>query len=63
MFPCQPHLRFVSGRATNEVINEAKDEMLGVVIPLLEKEFAKIIVEFANRITEKFDYDEIFPEK
>ncbi|CAH0558263.1 unnamed protein product [Brassicogethes aeneus] len=51
----------VLGKATNDVINDAKEEMLGVVIPLLEKEFSKIIIDFSNRITSRFDYDNIFP--
>ncbi|KAJ2943925.1 hypothetical protein O0L34_g8246 [Tuta absoluta] len=53
----------VLGPATNRVINENSNVFLEEIRPVLERSLADLFTEMANKITSRFTYNELFPEK
>lgn len=51
----------VLGKATNDVINENSELLLNEIKPKFVKGLAEKFTNIANKITLKFDYDELFP--
>ncbi|XP_041973773.1 protein takeout-like [Aricia agestis] len=49
------------GDATNEVINQNKQDFLKATLPYLEKTVAKLVLDLANKIMESTPYSELLP--
>ncbi|XP_029169663.1 protein takeout-like [Nylanderia fulva] len=51
----------VLGPASNEVLNANSDLLVDEIKPVLEDALSNLFTEIANKITEAFTYDELFP--
>lgn len=51
----------VLGKATNDVLNENADVFLNDIRDSLHDTTSRRITNLANRITTKFDYNQLFP--
>ncbi|XP_032681491.1 protein takeout-like [Odontomachus brunneus] len=51
----------VLGQATNELLNENSNLVTQEITPLLEDSLANLFTNVANKITQTFTYDELFP--
>lgn len=47
----------------NQLINDNQKLFLDFIIPVMEKQFAKIFKDVGNEIIENATFDELFPEK
>lgn len=50
-------------RATNEVVRDNADLFVNEIKPVLENSLSDKFTEIANKITERFTYEELFPAK
>lgn len=50
-------------QAANDILNQNRQDFLEIATPFIERRVSSIILEIANKITKKFIYDEVFPEK
>ncbi|XP_011138541.1 protein takeout-like isoform X2 [Harpegnathos saltator] len=51
----------VLGDATNQLLNENNDVILQEIVPLLKNSLEKLFTDIANKITQTFTYEELFP--
>ncbi|XP_014245420.1 circadian clock-controlled protein-like [Cimex lectularius] len=51
------------GEAINNVLNDNKKELMRMIRPKAEQVASSVLLEVANKITEHFEYDELFPAK
>lgn len=58
-----PNANPTLARATNEVVRENADLFVNEIKPVLESSLAQKFTDIANSITQRFTYDELFPEK
>jgi len=51
----------VLGEAARQLLNSNKADMIAMATPHIERKCSEILLELSNKITENFDYDEVFP--
>ncbi|XP_073983767.1 protein takeout-like [Rhodnius prolixus] len=49
------------GEAVNRALNENKREMMSMLRPQAERTVSAVLLDIANKITNHFEYDELFP--